>query len=383
MGNAASVSSVAPAGTRVAILLPLSGPRAELGQPMLQAAQIALPPGSMPPLDAKDTGGSPEGAAAAAQSAIAQGAGLILGPLTSGETAAVAPVAQQAGVGVLAFTNASAQAQPGVWTLGLTPLQQVRRLVAAAQSQGRSHMAALLPQTDFGRAMADALSQATSQAGLPPPQIQMYAPGMAAINAATRAVSGYANRRGPVDARIKAARALNTAEGRREAAEIAKTPIPPPPFDTLLLAATGEELQQVAAMLPYYDIDRSVVQIIGPALWALPASGSAVVEGAWFAAPDPASRASLEEAFTARYNTPPPPLADLAFDAASIARVLAGRSGYSMAALTQPSGFAGADGWLALLPDGQVRRGLAVFRVERGGAGMIEPAPVSGALPGS
>jgi hypothetical protein len=55
--------------------------------------------------------------------------------------------------------------------------------------------------------------------------------------------------------------------------------------------------------------------------------------------------------------------------------VLATQSGFSAAALTQPAGFVGADGWLALLPDGQVRRGLAVFRIERGGAQMIEPAP--------
>ena len=61
---------------------------------MLHAAQLALDGPGAPPLDVKDTGGTPEGAAAAAQSAIAEGAGLILGPLTSPETAAVAPVAR-------------------------------------------------------------------------------------------------------------------------------------------------------------------------------------------------------------------------------------------------------------------------------------------------
>ena len=56
---------------------------------------------------------------------------------------------------------------------------------------------------------------------------------------------------------------------------------------------------------------------------------------------------------------------------------------YSVAALTQPAGFAGADGWLALLADGEVRRGLAVFRVERGGGQMVEPAPASGGVAGT
>jgi branched-chain amino acid transport system substrate-binding protein len=329
----------------------------------------------VPPLDARDTRGTPEGAAVAARSAIAEGTGLILGPLMAAETSAVAPIARQAGVAVLAFTNASSLAQPGVWTLGITPDQQVRRLVSSAAAQGRTQFAALLPDNDFGRAMGEALTRACASAGLPPPNVRMHGAGMAAITAATRDISGYGNRRGPIDAQIKAARALNTPEGRRHGAELARSSIPPPPFNALLLGATGEALQEVAAMLPYYDVDRRAAQIMGPAIWSSPASGSGVMEGAWYAAPDPAARAGLEQSFSAKYGAPPPPLADLAFDAASIARLLATQSGFSAAALTQPAGFVGADGWLALLPDGQVRRGLAVFRVERGGAQMIEPAP--------
>ncbi len=61
-----------------------------------------------------------------------------------------------------------------------------------------------------------------------------------------------------------------------------------------------------------------------------------------------------------------------------------GRQGFSVAALTQPAGFIGADGWFALLSDGQVRRALAVFAIERGGAAqMVEPAPQSGNVPGA
>jgi ABC-type branched-subunit amino acid transport system substrate-binding protein len=369
------------AGQRVAILLPLSGPRADIGQTMLHAAQLALDGPGAPPLDAKDTGGTPDGAAAAAQAAIAEGAGLILGPLTSQETAAVAPVARQANVAVLAFTNDPTQAQPGVWTLGITPAQQVRRLVAAAQAQGRSQFAALLPDTEFGHAMGQALIQATASSGLPPPNVQFHASGMQAINVAARELSDYANRRGPIDAQIRAARALGTPEGRRQAQELAKTPIAPPSFNTLLLADTGEALAEVAAVLPYYDVDRSAVQVMGPALWASPASGSGQMAGAWYAAPDPATRANFAQAFSAKYSSGASPLADLAYDAASLARVLAGR-GFSAGALSQSSGYIGADGWFGLLPDGQVRRALAVFAIERGGPQMIEPAPQSGNVPG-
>ena len=363
---------------KVTILVPLTGSYAELGQALLHAAQLALPEGSLPALDARDTAGTPEGAAAAAREAIAAGTGLILGPLTSAETAAVAPVAREAGVAVLAFTNASAQAQPGVWPLGITPGQQVRRLMLAAQAQSKGRAAALLPDNDLGHAMSDALVLAASTLGLPAPEIRLHAPGMGAINSAARDLSGYGSRRGPIDAQIKAARATNTPEGRKRAQELAKSPIPPPPFDTLLLADGGEALAEIATVLPYYDVDHGAVQVIGPLQWANPGSGSGNMQGAWYAAPDPAGRSALEQDYAAKFGGRPSPIADLAFDAASVARLLAGQGGFSIGALTRPSGFAGVDGWFTLLPDGEVRRGLSVFRIERGGATMVEPAPGPG-----
>ena len=69
--------------------------------------------------------------------------------------------------------------------------------------------------------------------------------------------------------------------------------------------------------------------------------------------------------------------------AASIARVAASAGGYSVALLARPEGYMGADGLLVLMADGQVRRGLGIFEVQRGGPQMIEPAPQSVAAPGA
>ena len=89
--------------------------------------------------------------------------------------------------------------------------------------------------------------------------------------------------------------------------------------------------------------------------------------GAWYAAPDNAARGAFVADYTNRYGAAPPPIADLAYDAAIIARYT------SPASLTQRDGFVGSDGWIALLPDGHVRRGLAVFKVDGHGNTMIDP----------
>ena len=371
-------SGAAPAGggpaAPVGLLVPLSGPLAAIGGPMRQAAALALAAPGSPPLIVLDTGGSPQGAAQAAQAAVARGARLILGPLTAPETAAAATVTQPAGVPMLAFTNDPAVAHPGVWVLGITPGEQVDRLVAAALRDGRTRFAALLPDSPFGRLMAEGLAHATAAAAVATPEIRFHSPGMASINATTRGLSDYAGRWGPIAAQIRAAAASGTLAGRRKAAALRKSAPPPPPFDALLLADTGESLREIAAVLAYYVVGPPAVRILGPALWADPRSDSGRLPGAWYATADPNARAGFVAAFGARYGAPPPNVADLAYDAAAIARVTAA-AGYAAAALTTATGFAGTDGVLALRADGHVRRGLAVFAVTRGGGTLIAPPP--------
>ncbi len=378
----ASVSGSLGSAFHVALLVPLTGANAEKGADLLKAAQLALAVPNAPTLDVKDTGSTPQGAAQAARQAIAAGDTLILGPLTSAETAAVAPVAKPSNVPVLAFTSDRTQAQPGIWVLGLTPAQQVRRLVAAVRDAGKPRIAALLPDTDTGRAMGDALLMTAAQDGLPTPTERTYGDGMPALNQAVQDISDYADRRGPIDAQIRAAKKADDPVLKKAAAAAAKQPLPPTPFDTLLLADTGVPLSELATLLPYYDV--TGVQIIGPALWASPAARVAsggVLNGAWYAAPDPAARAAFVAAFAAKYAVQPSVLADLAYDAACIARVTAQSGGATLVdSLTRPGGFTGTDGALLLQPDGLVQRALAIFQLSPDGTtAIVSPAPAAGA----
>ncbi len=370
-----------PAGRRVALLVPLTGPNAERGAALANAARLALGVPGSPPLDVLDTGGTPDGAAGAATQALAAGAGVILGPLTNVETAAAARVAQPAGVPVLAFTSDPAQARPGVWPLGITPGEQVRRLVGAVLSHGKNRIAGLLPQNDFGQAMASALTTTATADGVAPPDIRTYPPG--SPQNTVRELANYAGRVSPLMGQIQAARAEHDAAGREKAAQLSRSDVPPPSFDALLLADTGGALATVTGLLQGYEVGPPDVRILGPALWAAPsARGGAALNGAWYAAPDPAARAAYDQSYQARYGAPAPGLTDFAYDAASIARVLAQSGGFSLASLCRPEGFAGVDGVFVLQPDGSVRRGLALFEVQGGGPVMIEPAPATLDSPG-
>ena len=150
----------------VAILLPLSGRDAQLGQQLLEAAELGL-------FDAADerftllpvdTGGTPAGAVEAAEKAIGQGARLILGPLFGAEAAAVGPIAKSAGVNVVTFSNDQSVAGDNVFVFGFLPRPQVERAVAYAAAKGSKRFALLAPRGGFGDTVSDELRKAAGNA---------------------------------------------------------------------------------------------------------------------------------------------------------------------------------------------------------------------------
>ncbi len=89
-------------------------------------------------------------------------------------------------------------------------------------------------------------------------------------------------------------------------------------------------------------------------------------------------------AFQGKYGDRPSPIADIAFDAALIGKSLAEDNDFSIGALTKPDGYSGVDGAIVLLPDGHVRRALAIYQIgQSGGATIVSPAPTDLSSPGS
>ncbi len=331
--------------TRVALLLPLSGANRSLGEAMFNAAQLALFDQADPRVEflPQDTGGTPAGAAEATRQAIAAGARVLAGPLTSPETNAAAGAARAARLPMLAFTNDGAAGGNGVWVLGVTPAQQVDRMVAAGAGAGATRFAMLAQEDEFGRRMAQALRARLAQAGLPAPFVLLHPP------------------------------RVDMAQAVRDVASMAGQL----PLDALLLVETGlaarNAAQAVAAAFPRPP------RLMGTALWAQDTTlaQEAALAGAWFPAPDPQARQGFEGRYQAAFGERPPRLAGVAYDAAGMA-ARAARDGGGV--LPVGEAFLGADGPLRLMPDGQVARGLAVFALDPSGEPrLVQPAPVPGA----
>lgn len=339
---------------RVGLLLPLTGRNAALGKDMLDAATLSLfdkyarlstaQQSVRVELLPKDTGDTPEEARRAMAQAIHDGASLIIGPIFSDATAAAAPIATDRGISVISFTNNAAQARPGVYVFGFSPQEQAARVIGYAMGQGKTRIAALVPDTVTGEIILQAARARMQQSNQTLVAEAKYAPQGMGIEAAL--------------AKLMPNGAVN--------------------FDTLLLPEGGPALNTILRALSARGVSPRNVQFIGTGFWDEPdLLRRTALTGAWLASSPPQLTAQFEQRFSTTYHYVPARIASLAYDAVALAVTLAtsGR-GLGDAALTKPVGYSGpANGIFRMTPNGMVERGLAVLQVDGASLSVIEPAP--------
>jgi branched-chain amino acid transport system substrate-binding protein len=390
--------------TRVAILLPLSGPDTKLGQALLNASQLALfsLAGDGFALLPVDTGGTPDGAEAAVRSALEDGARLILGPVFASSVAAASPRTRQAGVQMIAFSNDRSVAGNGVYIMGFTPETQIGRVMAYAAARGVKRLAVLLPEGVYGTRVEKSLRAAAGLIGITVSRVARYGPlDTQSLSPIVRRLANYDARRSVLLARRKeldgktdeaSLRALKRLEGLDTLGDV--------DFDAVLMPEGAGVLRALAPLLPFYDVEPRKVRMLGTAQWDDSALATEpALFGGWFPAPPPGARRAFETLYHKTYGATPPRLASLAYDATALAAVLtrargpaaqlaagpapgapaatAFQSVFTLDALTAANGFSGVDGIFRLLPSGLVERGLAVMEVRNRRFVVVSPAPAT------
>ncbi len=360
---------VPPGATRVALLLPLSGRLADLGQGMARASQIAVFELSNSSLEilTYNTKGTPGGAEQAAKLALYDGAALILGPLLAGSVKAVAPVANAVNVPIVSFSSDSRIAGNGTFVMGFTPETEVTRILHYAIADGAKRIAILAPNDAYGSAVVAAAQPAAANRAAAIAAIELYNPKTESFTPVLNKLIKTAGKGRP-----SAPPPLPGVRGAQAAAE-------PPPFDALLIADGGTRLRAIAGALPALGITKDTVRLLGTGAWDEAGIGKEpTLVGGWFAAPAPEFRNDFEHNYQALFGEAPPRLATLGYDATAIASVVAREHGTGAdirEVITDQQGFLGRDGLFRFGASGVAERFLAVLEVQRDGVRVIgEPA---------
>jgi branched-chain amino acid transport system substrate-binding protein len=351
---AVSYASLPP--VKVAILLPLSGPNASIGQAMLQSAQLALFDMGYENFELmpRDTQGNAQGGLQAATAAANDGAQLILGPLFSDAAKAAKGVAARKNLNIITFSTDWTLAGGNSFVMGFLPFSQVQRVTRFAAANGIRRIGLLAPTDKYG----DAVTQSFEQ------------------NAYQNAIQISKNMRFDANDRniTPKLQPFTVDETGTQGSA---------PYEAVFMPIGGAQAGIIGSALSYYGLPPSKVRRLGTGLMDdTKLAGEQNLQGAWFAAPAPRARRTFERRYKDTFGGTPPRLSTLAYDATALAAVLAangfqstGRADFSRQALMNPNGFAGIDGIFRFRNTGLVERGLAVLEYRNGRIIEVDPAP--------
>lgn len=147
---------------KIAVLLPLSGPYADIGRQLMDATLLAMfdKGDDSVELLPRDTKGTPGGAASAVQEAISAGADVVVGPLFSHSVTAVKPYLRDANIRAIALSNNRTVAGSPVYLIGNQPEPQIDALTTYLRESGKPRIALLGPDTSYLRLLKNRLIQA-------------------------------------------------------------------------------------------------------------------------------------------------------------------------------------------------------------------------------
>ena len=330
---------------RVGVILPLSSTNAgtrALAQSMLRAAQLAMFDAGNPNIllivEDEGNGGTP--AAAAARRLLAQGSEVIVGPLFAASVSAVAPVARDRGVPVLAFSTEKSGAGRGIYLISYLPGNGGKRVVEVAAGRGLRKFGALVPRTPYGELVGEAMRDAVAAAKGETVTVTPFTPTAAGAVAPAREASNSG-------------------------------------AEALMIAQGGAVLRAMAPAIG----NRDTIKLLGTGLWDDDTLNRDIgLEGSWYAAPAPNADAAFITKYRNAFGAAPAQLASLAYDAVALVALLAPGEPYNRFTrpnLMDPNGFAGVSGVFRFRPDGTSERGLAVLEVNRNGPRIVSPAPTT------
>lgn len=340
---------------KIAMLLPLAGfdQTAVVAKAMKQAAELALFEIDNPAVQlvVKDDKGSADGARAAADEAIKEGAEIILGPLLSRAVPGAASVAKPANVPVIAFSNDRQVAGQGVYLLSFLAEPEVDRVIGYAVAQGKRRIAALIPDDAYGRAVEPAFRDAVQRAGGSVATVEFY----------------------PVQANGMLEPAKRVMEAIKTGAAVGE------PIDALFIPGGPDQLPQLGPLIAYSGIDKNRVKLLGTGTWEFPNIGrDEAFVGGWYPGPDPRGFSDFSQRFAKTFGSAPPRVASLAHDAVTLAVGLSSNppgARFTPGNLTRQSGFSGIDGTVRFAASGASERGLAILEVQSFGSSIADPAP--------
>lgn len=335
---------------RAAMLLPLTGKASTMGLAFQQAGMMALFERPNSPLELLffDTKGTAKGTQKAWKEASLQKPDIVIGPIFAEEVKAL--LDNDPNVPVLSFTSDSSLMESDVYTMGVLIPDQVSRVIQFACSSGQKRLAVLGPENKVGEMTMNALDKIIKRCpGMTLSQISLYQHGTVNFDPAIRKIVPE-----PIDPKKK--------DLTDEEKEILATPMSERlDFDALFIFEDGIKLRQLVSLLSFYDVTPEIIPFYGLTNWQEVRDTN--LKGAFYAGVDNTRSRQFSVRYNRTFGSTPPRISSLAYDAVSLAAILAERRALTTVNLTNPLGYNGVDGRFRLKSDGTNERLLKMYQI--------------------
>ncbi|MEC9078093.1 MAG: penicillin-binding protein activator [Pseudomonadota bacterium] len=355
---------------KIGVLLPLTGKYSELGKSLLRGMELSFfEVGTQNQfLLIYDTRGTTVGARSAVRSAIRDGAKLLVGPVFSAPSSAVALEKNGESLISISLSNDPNAAASNAFVMGFFPSHRVQRIVSFAAARKLKRFAALLPDDRYGDFVGEAFKEAVSKVGGIVVRIERYSRGQhETLVRAVKRLSQYKIRKNALERQKLLLGSMKDPRSVRKLKRLnVLETLGAPDFDAVLLIEQGRDLTALAPLLPYYEIDIRKVRILGIEDWSERSLiREPALHRAWYVAPSPAGLKVFKKKFERTYGTGAHRLGPLAYDAMAVALFLGSKASpaFNKNSLTNPRGFLGTAGLFRFREDGIVERNYSIFEV--------------------
>ena len=367
----------------ISVLLPLSGPNAELGKSISQSIEIAFlqNPDKNISVTFFDLSGNKIQKQSVISHALSSNPDIIIGPIFAEDAQLIRNMKPES-LPVLSFTSDTNAFGYGVMTMALIPAQSVEAIVKEMSTDNLNRTIIFAPDTESGKFMAGAAVLAANIYDIPVAGLFYYTEGnsdsikQVAKTAAMYDARSAANTKArEILSDILVKEKLTTIQNNSISTQLEKLSktetIGQAPYDAVLFLGNATDTKTVVSFLRYFNVGSRDAKFYGTAMWDTPELlNDFNMAGAKFA-----SLPAMSPEFTSVYehlsNNTPTRLNTFGFDAANLVRGMVYSHKSQAAYLLDPSGYIGLDGLFRLRPNGTSELTLQISKLHGNGKASI------------
>lgn len=360
----------------VAVLLPMSGPNAAVGNTIrasIETAVLQRAPSNIS-FTFYDTA---KNATTVMTDAISTSPDVIIGPVFAGNARILREIKPET-TPALSFTSDATAVGRGVMTMALMPTNSIEAIIKEMQTDNVKKFIMLAPNTESGRLMAGTAKSAAEMYNIGLSGLFYYTPddSESIKNTTIRATMNTARTAANTRAReiladILTKETLTAIEKSNlniQLERISRTDtLGAIPYDGVLFLGDADDTTKLASFMRYYGVAAGDAKMYGTALW----DGTNIVNDITMSGAKYAALPPVNENFTQIYEqvsgVPASRLATFGYDAANMAMGMINSNKSDAAYLLDPSGYMGTDGLMRLKPTGESERALRIVELDGSG----------------